>query len=389
MFVDNIVLNSDIFLAMIRLIDTARDTIILSSYVCDGRGSPGREIAHAINVAGQRGVKVRIMYSMSAVVMRRRQKALSHSFLTLLDDVPTLQVRAFVHYLLDSMHMKLLVVDSQYCLVSGANIQSLVTDCGWFDTGIEFHGTSSAHTLSGHFETVWSQSTNVPIPHKTATTKRLMYTTKSLMQHTEEHQIPIGTCVPYSIRFHNSCISCMRNMRHTNLIISLHSLIELAKERIDIISPNFADTRIFTLLVRAVRLRGIKVRVLTALQKHEGSYSLMGMTTNEEAFKQFKHMFEFRFSNRALCDVNGQNCRTCQTSQMQTSEYAADMYGVNHSKFMSIDDGKHVLIGSANLEPISLTYSIELNVELHPVVPDIQKKFQRVFDQFWSSSLPL
>lgn len=383
MYVDQIVLNTDIYLAMIRLIHTAQKTLILSSFVCDGLGSPGVEIAQAVNAAGTRGVDVRIVYSMSAVVRRRHQEVLSKSFLALLEGGPTVRVREFVHYLFNAMHMKLLVVDGMHCLISGANIQALVTDCGWSDTGLEFHGTSSALSLAGHFETIWTQSTAVPLvfsPKKQETTTSRLQTLT-----TPGNTIPIATEVPHRIVFQEACALCLRNTRQTDLTTSLYTLLRSAQARIDIITPNFADTRVFELLVALVQTRGIRVRVLTALQMHEGMYTLLAMTTNEDAFRRFKDQFQFRFSNRQWCDRNGRNCRTCQTPNPADD---TNVYGVNHSKFISVDNGQHVLLGSANLEPISLTYSVECNVELHPTTPGTQAKFQGVFDQFWDAAEP-
>jgi len=375
MFVNEILLNAEIFHGLIRYINSAKKTLVLSSFVLDGRASPGPEIAQALNLAARRNVHISLLYSMSAVVLKRQQTNQAESFLMLLDGGPAFEIRQYNHYLFDAMHMKILIADSCNGMIFGANIEPLVISCGWRDTGLSFSGVRASHTILKHFYEVWTKST----PHTLSYSVKKRTFGNDRMKRTISDCIPVHTNIPYRIAVQTGCSSCLPGQRISQVTKSLVRTICSARSCVDLITPNLADARILTCLVNMVETHGVRVRIITTLEMNVSSYSALGLWTNREVFHRYGHLFAFRFSNRTRCDGNGQNCQTCVVN--------GAVVGANHSKFVCIDGGVRVVIGSANLEPISMTSAVELNVELCPDEPRTQARFQDVFTRFWKQAV--
>lgn len=388
MIIESIVKNEAIFSEIARLISVSKREVILFAFIFDSteKDFSITQIIDNINQAIQRGVRVNILLSMSRFIMSSTQKRLANSFINKLDISPNLLVYEYRHSLFNTMHSKACVVDNKYSLIFGANIQSFITKCGWKDVGVVIRDKSVTETIKTHFKSLKKQSTkidtgksypNIDLSDSADSADSVDSATSNI--------IPIEEDIYGRIVFHSTCALCLRNVRKTELIESIHDMLRSARREICIITPNFGDTRIFGILKeQATRVR---IRVITVLEKSEKHYKLLSMTTNQKAFFKYGRDFEFRFSNRRQCTTVGRNCKKCTT--MNDVANRGELLDVNHSKYISVDGGEIVMIGSSNLEPFSMTYSSEMNIQLWPKRTDNRIAFQKIFEDFWDESAVL
>ena len=101
-------------------------------------------------------------------------------------------------------------------------------------------------------------------------------------------------------------------------------------------------------------------------------YRWLGHQTNERVARRYSRELRIRWAN-------GRGGETCQ---LPGCVQGSATHGVNHSKLVVVDD-QHVIVGSSNLDWISLVHSAELNVAF----VDPSGQMARVFARFWDEAL--
>jgi phosphatidylserine/phosphatidylglycerophosphate/cardiolipin synthase-like enzyme len=353
--------NNAIFCGIANLVAGARARVELTSFVFDGRGWQSRVVRDALNAAADRGVRVRILTSMSQIIMHATQKEMLNSFVDGLSE--GVEVRVVKHYLLDTMHIKLLCVDSTDFAVMGANIQPYMSYCHWKDAAV--HYREGDGMLEEVFETLWSGGS-----------KWRRRTPRAEERWAERACSPDDTLVieeraQLAVVWHDRCATCIRNRRETPLIRAVLSAIEGAQRTVDFVTPNLGCTRIIGALERAGE-RGVRIRAVTSMGHNDYYNKLLSIYTNGQSVKKTTKYVESRTSSDAgaACDVPER-----------------PLIGTNHSKFMVVDGGDEVLIGSMNFEPLSVTYSAELNVRLRGLGPRARAAFARLFGDFFEEAV--
>jgi phosphatidylserine/phosphatidylglycerophosphate/cardiolipin synthase-like enzyme len=356
-----------------NIINLANHSIDLMTYTIElstrsnNKNDGVRKIAFALAASLMRGVKVRLICSTSLLFKRSQMKHIN-DFINLIQTKLTgkymtlMEVRSYNATSTNISHAKIALIDSdQHLIVQTGNL-----DCdgcqsessAWHNISVRFDhlDASNLRPLYVHFEDIWNSST---IVH--ATQDDFEQKDTDLPQNLSNPGLRIilnQTIQDYEIVAHLPCFFCIRNSRKTPIHIALYDTIDKATKSISIISPNIGDTRMLNKLVAASH-RGVQIQILTSRNYANTVYRFLSMSTNTDVQKKFGQVLHIRLHDEEKT--------------------------LHHTKLLISDNGKTVIIGSANFEPISLTYSGELAIVLRDSPRIVQESFVHLFNTSWNN----
>lgn len=308
------------FGAMLGLVRTATSEIIFENFIFRS-DSVGRAFAHELRARDAEGLDVRVVHDPAGAVMARRLP-IDLAFRGSTVDVrwfnlgpPSGRVRR-----LGRDHRKLVVADRTRIVAGGICLAdpwvgNCVRHCTWRDSALLVSGPAAADAAST-FDDVWGRSRQLlptsPRPHPIA---------QPLVP---SPRLEVGA-VPVRI------VADLGAARTTERL--LERVFRAARREILITNPYFIPTdRILTALVGAAH-RGIQVQVLVP---GRNNHPLAGLSVEERV--------------RALLDAG-----------VRVYRWGGPMI---HAKSVVVDR-QWTLVGSSNLDHLSLTRNAELNVEVH------------------------
>lgn len=323
----------DLYRDMLHAIATATRTVLLETYIWKN-DEVGRQFKHAVNAAAQRGVEVYVIYDGFANLVVPR------SFYDFYPSVHVLRFPVFRASILFTNvrgtgfdHRKVLVVDDRVGFVGGYNIGSLYAT-QWRDTHLRICGPS-VWDLRQAFASMWNSN------------RRRLLSRRAQPQLAE---VAAGFWEP-RIRAVNNIPS--------NLVFPTRGVyldaINRAGTRILITTAYFIpDQQILDALLAASK-RGVDVRVLIP-----------------EA------------SNHVLADWLSRGFY----SALLRAEVTILLYqnAMIHAKTATVD-GEWSIVGTANLDRLSLTGNYEIGLEIYD--RDLAGDLERIFEVDSSNSREL
>ena len=321
----------DAYPAMLAAIDTATDSVFLSSYIFIS-DNIGDQFAKKLIAAAERGADVRVLidavgelYSLKKVRhLFRGTKVKATSFL------PLSLLGSFYFNLRN--HRKLLVVDNSCCFTGGMNIRRRhlvgngsnprrIIDLHFRFAGPVCEQLRDAFMEDWHFATKEKRETRVWAPPD-----------------------KIGTACCRGI-------SAGPNEQHEKLNWILIGALGCAKSHIRIMTPYFIPNRAQMAAINTASLRGVQVDILLP---QKNNLPFVGWASNALLFELLEQNTNIYFQPPPFI----------------------------HSKLLLIDD-EYALVGSANLDPRSLRLNFEFNVEIfdNKTVGELSDHFDQCRDQ--------
>jgi len=266
---------------------------------------------------------------------------------------------------MNNTHCKFALRDDRRFVVLTSNVTAhFAAPCGWRGVGVDIQGDStSCATVWDAFAWLW----------RGATPQRC---TGSIALRAEaRHVAPTALGGWAAIRdvrvlFERTCAGCVADrLAGATTARALLEMIASARTTVDVVASNLSSRRVIRALLEASR-RGVRVRCVLSHGMNT-FYRWLGHLTNEQVERRYSHELEIRWANRrdATCRLPG-----CQGGTAPR--------GVNHSKLLVVDD-EHVLLGSSNLDWLSIVHSSELNVAF----VDPGRHIANVFARFWAEAL--
>lgn len=318
----------DYFDLLLRLINEAKETIHLQTYIFDA-DQTGRMVSDALINAAKRGVKVFVLVDGYA------SKNLPREFVQEIRDAgvyfrffePLLKSSNF--YFGRRLHHKIFVADSLHSLTGGINISDRYNDINnepaWLDFGLYASGKVAREFCQACNNTWRGFKTSVKVPRCTQAKSENDAATQN-----------------------HTMVRIRRNdwVRGRNQISGSYlRMLQTSKSHIIIISSYFLPGERFKQALKRAARRGVKIQVVVA-----GS-SDVPIAKNAERF-----IYDWLLRhNIEIYEVNKR---------------------VLHAKVAACD-GNWMTIGSFNVNDISAHASIEANVEVSD--PEFVQKVERVF----------
>jgi cardiolipin synthase len=314
----------DLYRDMLHEISTATHTVLLETYIWKNDGV-GRQFMDAVNAAARRGVDVYVIYDGFANLV------VPPSFYAFHPSVHVLRFPVFRASILFTNvrgtgfdHRKVLVVDEKVGFVGGYNIGSLYAT-KWRDTHLKIHGPS-VWDLRQAFVSMWNSN------------RRRLWTTHSRPEIAE-----------VSADFWEPRIRAVNNIP-SNLVFPTRGVyldaINRAGKHIFITTAYFIpDRQILDALLSASK-RGVDVRVLIP----EASNHVLADWLSRGFYS-------------ALLDA-GVTILLYQNAMI-------------HAKTATVD-GEWSIVGTANLDRLSLTGNYEIGLEIYDT--DLAGDLSRIFE---------
>lgn len=301
---------------LLHLIERARECIHLQVYIYESDAT-GTLIADALIAAAKRGVAIYVLVDgygsqklPSAFVARLRQNGVRFRIFE-----PLMRSRHF--YFGRRLHLKVMVVDARYAVVTGVNIGDKYNDlpgqAAWLDAAVCLEG----EVASDLCHACWVTWKNFRITNR----------------------FPIG-CRPAAAAVDfDATSSCAVRMRRNDWVRRKHEIsrtyreiFQQAKEEIILLSSYFLPGRSVQRDMEAAAGRGVRIRVVTC--------SRMDVPLVKDAER---YMYDWLLRHG-----------------IEIYEYRGDML---HGKLATCDQ-KWMTVGSFNVNDLSARVSIELNVDL-------------------------
>ena len=297
-----------------ELVDNAKHLIFLQTYIFD-EGITGTSVGAALSRAAQRGVKVYVLLDGYA------SQGLSKEFLQAWREAgvyfrwfePLMRSRRF--YVGRRLHHKLVVVDGRYGLVGGVNVSDRYNDLpgqvAWLDWAVCIEG-EAVHTLHSicarRAEYGWIIKRPKPIPLPPGSEPR-------------------GTwACPVRIRINDWVLGKMEISR------SYREMLRNAQSEVIMMSSYFIPGYELQRQLRLASKRGVTIKVI-----------LTGESDVKLAKLGERYLYPWLMRHN-----------------VEIYEYQKSIL---HGK-ISVSDSEWVTIGSYNLNDLSATASVELNVDI-------------------------
>ncbi len=307
----------DYFSLLLQMIDDARHSIHLQTYIFDN-DETGKQVGAALMEAARRAVKVYLLLDGYA------SQNLSKEFIQQLKNSgvhfrwfePVFRSRYF--YFGRRLHHKLVVTDAVHSLVSGVNISNRYNDMpgkkAWLDWALYSEGEVSAELYS----------LCVDFWNKSGWGKKKKHLLKA------EAAVNLNT---------DECLVRVRRndwVRRKNQISrSYLEMFKRAESHIIIMSSYFLPGRAFRKNMANAVKRGVKIKVIAA-----------GPSDVDMAKHAERYLYRWMFKNK-----------------IELYEYQPNIL---HGK-LSTYDSKFVTVGSYNVNNISAYASVELNLDIQNV----------------------
>ncbi|MDX2494945.1 MAG: cardiolipin synthase [Desulfuromusa sp.] len=298
--------------AMLEAIDTAKESVFLSSYILMP-DQIGLQFTQKLIAAADRGVDVRVLidsfgelYSLRKIRHKfRGTKVKATNFL------PFTLFGSFYFNLRN--HRKLLIIDNKYGFTGGMNIR---------DRHMVMDKSNPHRVVDIHFRFEGPVCEQL----RDAFMEDWHYAAKEDREPHEWSHPPIAG---------KACcrgISAGPNERHETLNWILVGALSCAKSHIRIMTPYFIPNRAQLTAINAASLRGVRVDILLP---QENNLPYVAWASNALLFELLEYNTHIYFQPPPFI----------------------------HSKLLLIDD-EYALVGSANLDPRSLRLNFEFNVEV-------------------------
>jgi len=304
------------FALMLKLINEAKDSIHLQTYIFDNDNT-GTSIADALKAAAQRKVKVYFIVDgyASQGLPKEFIKNIKKAGVHFRFFEPLVRSKHF--YFGRRLHQKLFVADNRYALVSGINISDRYNDTAdhpaWLDFGVYVEG-EIAKQLCIHCWKTWKG-----FPAK--------------MGLTPCEKNPVDFKIPPN---KTSLVRLRRNdwvRAKTQISQSYIEMLRTSQSHITILSSYFLPGIIIRKhLIKAVQ-RGVKIKLILA-----------GLSDVKVAKSAERFVYDWLLRNN-----------------VQIYEYQGNIL---HGK-LSVCDSKWMTIGSYNVNNISAYASVELNLDIN------------------------
>ena len=345
---ESVALDRQCFDQLAGFVRRASRWVLLTLYQFDPRASPA--LVSALNDAAASGVDVRVVVNRWGL-----QRAARRCTAQLADAlVPEVQLRLWRHLLTNNTHSKYALRDDGAMLVLTSNVSEQFTRCRWRGLGVVVgDAPEAAQEVWAAFRYLWKRSRPTDCRGRGRREPRPTPTRGN------GRAVDVGVAV----RWQGSCATCRRRpdaAPHQ----AIHRLIDQAVDTVDIVTPNLSSRDVVAALKRAAD-RGVRVRAVLARRMND-FYRHIGHLTNEQTARRLPA--EVRWTGGGECRSGG-----CMA--------ATETAGINHSKLMVVD-GRRVLVGSTNLDFLSMKHASELNLELD----DPSGTMARVFDEFWDGA---
>jgi phosphatidylserine/phosphatidylglycerophosphate/cardiolipin synthase-like enzyme len=361
--------------AALDVISKATTTIVLSTHMIDTNEAPGSCLIEAVLESGVTNVRILSNdgpFEKSQVTQLEQLKC----------RLPFANIRRWSHYLFDTWHMKFIVVDGVHLHVMGANFEEAFThkETAWRDLGITLvNEPTLAEEALKVFDDIFSKCLEVnrcsPSLEQKALdecdVKRRLHEsdvffwdssmpqprTMTLLHKTADHYLPI----------HSAPLSTMAAI--------MLDMFDVATETIHIRSPNVIDECVWRHLHAAMQ-RGVSVHIKTNLGHNVNAarvllYGQMELNFIDQQIALAPNgLLTIEFNNESKCDAHRRNC-----AQQRMRNGRLVPVGINHSKYIGVD-ARLVVIGSFNLEPVSVHTSAEMSLLMNdPIVVPIVDNF--------------
>jgi len=297
--------------AMLAAIDSARERILLSTYIFD-TDQTGREFADALQRAVQRGVDVRVLLDGFGELYSfpRARRLLRKRGITVRRFLPPRLLPPSVMINLRN-HRKILLVDGHTAFTGGMNISDRhrLELPGKGHRVVDIHFTLRGPvvaSLQSIFSGDWVFAGGEPVPDTPVTQRAGPSLCRAIADGPDEEL--------------------------DRLLLLLVGTIGLARRRVAIMTPYFIPPRELLGALQTAALRGVDVSLL--LPEHNNLF------------------FMHRATRHLLWELLQRGVRI----YFQPGAFV-------HSKLLLVDD-EYAQMGSANLDPRSLRLNFELNVEI-------------------------
>lgn len=351
--------DSECFAQLVEFVGAAREWVCVTMYQFTVDGSP--ELVGALNRAGARGVAVYV------VVNNWRLQSSSNRCCAELARAlqPRVRLALWRHHVMNNTHCKFALRDDGRFVVLTSNVTAhFVAPCGWRGVGVEIEGDAvAAGAVWDAFAWLWrsatpQQCTGIdPPPVAGAIGGRLSGPRPAAIEAVQ-------------VLFEHTCAGCVADRVGGATARALLKMLASARTTVDVVASNLSSHRVIRALLEASR-RGVRVRCVLS-HGINTFYRWLGHQTNERVARRYSRELRIRWAN-------GRGGETCQ---LPGCVQGSATHGVNHSKLVVVDD-QHVIVGSSNLDWISLVHSAELNVAF----VDPSGQMARVFARFWDEAL--
>ncbi len=320
---------SDFFAILCRMIDDARHTIHLQTYIL-GNDQTGLKVIDCLKSAAKRNVQVYVLADgyASQDISETLQKEMEDTGINFRFFEPLIQSKHL--YFGRRLHHKVVVTDARCSLVGGLNIADRYNDTpeqpAWFDVALYTDGSVSAE-LHNICEDLWAKKRR----------SKKKYQSKN-QRHTETDTQ------------HHISVRVRRNdwvKRKQEITRTYTEIFKSAQQSITIVCAYFLPGTKFRQLLKKAAARGVKIRVVMA-------------SISDVPVSKYAERYLYRWMLR---------------HHFELYEYQPS---VLHAK-MAIADDQFFTIGSYNINNISRYASIELNLDVqdnsfvHSVTQEIEK----------------
>jgi len=346
---------------LVEFVRAAREWVCVAVYQLTVDGSP--ELVRALNRAAARGVAVYL------VVNNWRLQPSSNRCCAELARALQPQVRLALwrHHVMNNTHCKFALRDDGRFVVLTSNVTPhFAAPCGWRGVGVEIEGDSvAAGAVWDAFEWLWRGAT---LQRCTGAERQPVVGAKAI--NTRPSGPRPAALRDVRVLFERTCAGCVADrLAGATTVRALLEMIASARTTVDVVASNLSSRRVIRAPLEASR-RGVRVRCVLS-HGINTFYRWLGHLTNEQVERRYSRELEIRWANRrgATCRLPG-----CQGGTAPR--------GVNHSKLLVVDS-EHVLLGSSNLDWLSMVHSSELNVAF----VDPGGRIAGVFARFWAEAL--
>lgn len=341
--------SKQIFVAAKELIENAKQQILYQTWNFDYDSLPATLLASAFqNLAKNRAkakakkpIDVWLIINVTGLQSYRKERQGIIDFIEKHKlNNQYVQIRAGIYRanLLGANHVKNIIVDNKYGLVTGANTSNLFNDDGLFDAGFVVSG-SSTNSMSKDFIQIWR--TRFP-------------------DHAGPALLPIvkvDVCLPVLFTRNDSFPNFSTRVQSSSINWALINSVEMAENEINIFTPSLNVTEFISSIERAVK-RGLTVKLILSKEYESFMQSLPTRGgTNIENIEEIFSRLDKSIDRKRLCQL------------LQIKWYSAN--GVNpalkskgpnsHVKFMSVDN-QVSYIGSSNMDRQSWVNSREIGL---------------------------
>ncbi len=366
--------------AAIKLIEEAKDTILLSTFVLEGQGHAGVCLLDALRTSKAKKIK---FLTNHYCLFSQKTLAYLQTFPCLIDSSrKKFKLKVWKHFFANSNHAKFIVADGIKCSLGGYNFQEsfFMDDEGaWNDLGIIVSSVELATNLKKYFKTLWKDAHKVDcniedfqMLQRPTVTCPVKSRGKTLDIETYIEHFDILTQLPKRLFLHQN-----KSQAHKSIMATL----ELATQTIDILSPNVVDLCIWKLLFKKMD-DGVCVRILTNYgHNHSQSYLILLEKETNYFCKQTK-------SNGDLLEIRYVNGTTSNKKKYLETDNRQWPLFIDHSKFFNVDRN-NFYIGSFNMDAVSLHACGEAGVIIHDESLISEKINAFLFEPIWKKATPL